>query len=76
VAPFFTQKSHAAPSRLQLHDSKKLVRASGIFDSHRPLHFWPSLADAGQLDLQLTSGGTLGTRWLALAVVSHAVSFM
>jgi hypothetical protein len=27
------------PSRLQLHDSKRLVRASGIFDSHRPLHF-------------------------------------
>jgi hypothetical protein len=26
------------PSRLQLHDSKRWVRASGIFDSHRPLH--------------------------------------
>ena len=26
------------PSRMQLHDSKRRVRASGIFDSHRPLH--------------------------------------
>jgi hypothetical protein len=25
-------------SRLQLHDSKRVVCASGIFDSHRPLH--------------------------------------
>jgi hypothetical protein len=24
---------------LQYHDFKRLVRASGIFDSHRPLHF-------------------------------------
>jgi hypothetical protein len=29
------------------------------FDSHRPPHFQPSLANASQLDLQLTSGGTL-----------------
>jgi hypothetical protein len=29
------------------------------FDSHRPLHFQPSLANASQLDFQLTSGGTL-----------------
>ena len=27
------------PSRMRLHDSKRRVRASGIFDSHRPLHF-------------------------------------
>jgi hypothetical protein len=37
------------PSHLQPHDSKRLVRASGIFDSHRPLHFQPSLANASQL---------------------------
>jgi hypothetical protein len=39
------------PSRLQLHDSKKLVRASGIFDSHRPLHFPPTLVNDSELDL-------------------------
>jgi hypothetical protein len=27
------------PSHLQPHDFKRLVRASGIFDSHGPLHF-------------------------------------
>jgi hypothetical protein len=36
------------PSRLQLHDSTRLVRVSDIFDSHRPLHFQPSLANASQ----------------------------
>jgi hypothetical protein len=29
---------------------KRLLRSSGIFDSHRPLHFPPSLANASQLD--------------------------
>jgi hypothetical protein len=47
---FSHKKRTQLPSRLQLHDSKRLVRASGIFDSHRPLHFQPSLANAGQLD--------------------------
>ena len=36
------------PSRLQLQDSKRRVRASGIFDSHRPLHFQPAPANASQ----------------------------
>jgi hypothetical protein len=37
-----------------------------MFDSHRPLHFQPSLANASHPDLQLTTGGTLvdiGYRW-------------
>ena len=54
------------PSRMRLHDSKRRVRASGIFDSHRPLHFPSSLANDSQLDFQLTTGGTLvgvGARW-------------
>jgi hypothetical protein len=50
MAPFFTQNRTQRPSRLQLHDSKWLVRACGIFDSHRPLQFQPSLANASQLD--------------------------
>jgi hypothetical protein len=29
------------------------------FDSHRPLHFQPLLANASQLDLQFASGATL-----------------
>ena len=37
-------------SRLQLHNSKKLVRASGIFDSHRPLQSQPSPANGSQFD--------------------------
>ena len=36
-----------------------LSRPSDIFDSHRPLHFQPSLANDSQLDFQLTTGGTL-----------------
>jgi hypothetical protein len=59
VERFFTQKSHAAPSCSQLPEFKGVVRARGIFDSHRPLHFPPSLANASQIDLQLTASGTL-----------------
>src|ERR1700722_18039 len=47
------------PSRLQLHDSKRRLRDSSIFDSHRPLNFrhcWPMPAN---LISSLVSGGTL-----------------
>ena len=64
----FSHKNRTQPpSRLQLHDSKRRVRASGIFDSHRPLHFPSSLANDSQLDFQLTTGGTLARVGRSLA---------
>ncbi|MDP9011464.1 MAG: hypothetical protein M3O41_02180 [Pseudomonadota bacterium] len=41
---FYTKIAQRS-SRLQVIDFKRLVRASGIFDSHRPL---PSLGNASQ----------------------------
>ena len=39
--------------------SKAWQRLPRGFDSHRPLHFQPSLANASQLDLRLTASGML-----------------
>jgi hypothetical protein len=54
------------PSRLQLQHSKRLMRASGIFDSHHPLHFPPSLANASQCSAQPRAALYIRRRWLAL----------
>ena len=43
------------------------------FDSHRPLHFQPALANAGQVSFFPRISQKAGGRWLALAMFSHAV---
>jgi hypothetical protein len=47
------------PPHLQLPDFEMPVGASGIFDSHCPLHFPSLLSNASQLDLHITSSATL-----------------
>jgi hypothetical protein len=51
MATFFTPKSHAAlffARNLLIHLAGD--RGRGMFDSHRPLQFQPTLANASQLD--------------------------
>ncbi len=44
---FHTKIARSSRRCLQLHDSKRRVRASGIFDSHRPLHPQASSGNVG-----------------------------
>jgi hypothetical protein len=45
------------------------------FDSHHSLHFQPSLATGSQLGFRPRTRRDIGRRWLAMALVSHAVWF-
>jgi hypothetical protein len=71
VAPIFAQKSRAALTVVYYAViGRGFSHPSDIFDSHRPLHFQPSLANASQLGfLPRIRQNTCG-RWPALTVFS------